>query len=136
MAQKRTLGKWRRPKPLPDSGIHSLTLRNSKASKHCLAKASGRRLNAFLGLSFNRTILFLVILFHNTVSVGYDSLCITTLALDASNDTVVEPRVQVFKGSEARGPYGLSWLLRRQIGDYNSCFSSLFAVAFSPSFHN
>ena len=35
---------------------------------------TGRRLNGFLGLSLNdRTILFLVILFHKTVSVGYDA---------------------------------------------------------------
>ena len=41
----------------------------------------GRRPNGFLGLSWNdRTILFLVISLDKTVSVGQDSLCITTLA--------------------------------------------------------
>ena len=41
----------------------------------------GRRLNGFLGLSWNdRTILFLLISLDRTVSVGWDSLCIRTLA--------------------------------------------------------
>ena len=40
----------------------------------------GRRLNGFLGLSLNdRTILFIVILLDKTVSIGEDSICITTL---------------------------------------------------------
>ena len=44
-------------------------------------QALGRRRNGFLGLSLNdRTILFLVIFLDKTVSVGYDRLCITTLA--------------------------------------------------------
>ena len=39
------------------------------------------RPNGFLGLSLkDRTILFLVILMDKTVSVGYDSLYIRTLA--------------------------------------------------------
>ena len=41
----------------------------------------GRRLNGFLGLPLNDwTIIFLVILFDKTVSIGEDSVCIKTLA--------------------------------------------------------
>ena len=48
-----------------------------------------RRLDGFLGLSLNgRTILFLVILLDKTVSVGWDSLCIMTLALSNNRDAV------------------------------------------------
>ena len=55
----------------------------------------GRRLNDFLGLSLNDwTILFLVTLLGKTISVGQDSLCITTLALSLGSGLLGQTIVQ------------------------------------------
>ena len=54
--------------------------------------AIGRRPNGFMGLSLNdRTILFLVFLLDKTVSVGLDSLCITTLDYSFYTNPIFSP---------------------------------------------
>ena len=61
---------------------------------------SGRRPNGFMGMSLiDRTILFLVILLDNTVSVGKESLCIRTLANNYCQMNKIYPEFGLLVGN-------------------------------------